>query len=325
MALSYFKPAVTATLLSVRSPGVWCRASLRFCGQRLTSSAPMPPKKTGSSKKAKPSGGKVDLSTLTVAQLRERAREALGSGLSKLRTKADLIGALLGTKSAAPAKRAAASKSAKPARVPKAKAAPLASVSRKGSPGRSDLPKATVARRKMPEYYDEHLGELPDRYFDDSFVALPLDPEAVFFYWDFKPETEAAARAGLRSPRAVLTLYSGGHAVEHVDFTLESRAYYLRSLVPGSTYHAEIYFVGENGERRRLGSPSNAVLLPLRGMSPVIDDRFVNFPWGSALKQAQYAYAATPGGSAGGASNGVPLGSSPTARGKRATHPTQLD
>ena len=159
--------------------------------------------------------------------------------------------------------------------------------------------------------YDEKLGELPERYYDDSFVSLPLGPDALFFYWDFKPETESSARQGLHAPRAVLTLYSSGRAVEHIDFALESRGYYVRSLAPGETYEAEIFFVGDNGERHRVGNPSNAVTLPPRGVSPLIDDHFISFPWGTPLGTAEHPYVAGPSGIAR-TPRWAPLGSSPT-------------
>jgi hypothetical protein len=170
--------------------------------------------------------------------------------------------------------------------------------------------------------YDEKLGELPERYYDDSFVSLPLGPDALFFYWDFKPETESMAREGLRWPRAVLTLYSGGRAVEHIDFALESRAYYVRSLAPGETYEAEIFFVGDNGERRRVGRPSNAVTLPSRGASPIVDDRFVTFPWGAPLGTADHPYVAGILG-AGRTPRRGPLGSSPTGPVGQGTRPVR--
>ena len=183
------------------------------------------------------------------------------------------------------------------------------------------VPDAGEGIRASP--YDERLGELPQRYYDDSFVSLPLGPDALFFYWDFRTETESAAREGLPRPRAVLTLYSGGRAVEHIDFALESRAYYVRSLEPGETYEAEIFFVGENGDRRRVGRASNAVTLPPRGASPIVDDRFVSFPWGAPLGTAEHPYAAGPLGVARTPRLG-PQGSSPTGpvgRGLRAIRP----
>jgi hypothetical protein len=194
---------------------------------------------------------------MTVAELRERARAQKLVGFSKLRTKADLIRAL---SAAVPA--------------PSSIESPRPVDKERGE---------TINKPPQIAVYDERLGELPERYYDDSFVSLPVGPDALFFYWDFKPETELLARQGLKSPRAVLTLYAQGSAVEHIDFALESRAYYVRALEPGKTYEAEIYFVGEDGDRRRIGAASNAVTLPPRGPSSIVDDRFVRLAWGAPL------------------------------------------
>ncbi|MHB1844808.1 MAG: DUF4912 domain-containing protein, partial [Deltaproteobacteria bacterium] len=125
--------------------------------------------------------------------------------------------------------------------------------------------------------YDEGLGELPERYEDDAFVALPLDPQALFLYWDFAPATRDEAARGLRHPKTTLGIYSGGERLREVDFALESRSFYVRGLPAGRSYHAEIHFVGEGGERRRLGRPTNRVTLSPSGPSAIVDDRFVTF------------------------------------------------
>ncbi len=275
----------------------------------------MPPK-SKPPEKPKASAVEAKLTALTVAELRVMAKLALGSGVSKLRTKADLVQALL-----APPQKPVAAPAAKPIAKQAARARKQPVLAK------SDTKVATVpvapskpltAAPKPSAVYDERLGELPDRYWDDSFVALPIGPDALFFYWDFKQDTEESARAGLRQPRAVLSLSSGGHAVEHIDFSVESRSYYVRSLAPGKTYEAEIFFVGDNGERRRLGGPSNAVTLPPRGVSPIIDDRFIQFLWGAPLGTPQHPYVAAPGGTVQAPRRG-PLGSSPMAHGKLAS------
>ncbi len=140
-------------------------------------------------------------------------------------------------------------------------------------------PLAKPKAKASPVVYDEHLGELPDRYEDDSFIALPVDPSTLFLYWDFHPQTAAAAASGLPSARAVLSLHGDGEKIRELDFALESRSFYLRGLAPGRSYHAEIDFVGSDGRRQRLGRPTNAVGLPPSGPSPLIDDRFIAFPW----------------------------------------------
>jgi hypothetical protein len=275
------------------------------------------PRKPKPSTTSKASSAESKLAARTVVDLRAMAKKVLGAGSSKLRTKADLVSALLAPR---PQKSAARRAGKRLPAVAKKPVSPSPVGSKK--PERT-APEHLAQQSRGPPLYDERLGELPERYWDDSFVALPIGPEALFFYWDFKPDTETAARAGLRRPRAVLTLYSGGHAVEHIDFALESRSYYVRSLSPGKTYEAEIFFVGENGERRRLGAASNAVTLPPRGLSPIVDDRFIRFPWGAPLGTTEHPYVATPGRTVHAARRG-PLGSSPSGHGRRATPPTPV-
>jgi hypothetical protein len=232
---------------------------------------------------------------MTVAELREKARAQKLSGLSKLRTKSDLIRAL-------------------------SAAAPAPSTTDSPPPVHHHADGETARKHPQAALYDERLGELPERYYDDSFVSLPIGPDALFFYWDFKPETELSAREGLRSPRAVLTLYARGSAVEHIDFALESRAYYVRALEPGETYEAEIYFVGEDGDRHRIGGPSNAVTLPPRGPSSIVDDRFVRLAWGAPLGVLERLQLALASGVIPAGPRGF-LGSSPTGPVGRGTRP----
>jgi hypothetical protein len=246
----------------------------------------------------------------------------LGGGTSKLRTKAELVAALLSAEakiSAAepPAGHAPLVRKAKPTPKPAAEAEEAEAEAK--APAQPEAP--PQPGQDAGRHYEEHLGELPERYLDDSFVALPIGPEALFFFWDFKPDTEEVARAGLLKPRAVLTLYSGGHAVEHIDFALESRSYYVRSLSPGKTYEAEIFFVGENGERRRVGPSSNAVTLPPRGISPIVDDRFIRFLWSTPLGTVQYPQVTAPAGTVHGTGAGA-IGSSPVGYGNPATPQT---
>ena len=138
---------------------------------------------------------------------------------------------------------------------------------------------APPAERSAPRLYDERLGELPDRYQDDAFVALPLDPHSLFVYWDFAPGTTAEAARELPGARAVLRILEGGQPRQEFDFALESRSFYVHGLTPGGTYQAEIQFVSSDGRRRRIGQLSNPVGLPPQGPSSLVDDRFIAFPW----------------------------------------------
>ncbi len=131
--------------------------------------------------------------------------------------------------------------------------------------------------------HDEGLGDLPWRYGDDAFVALPRDPRSVFLYWDHADETIASAFAGLDSPRSQLCVFvragAGWERIRAIDFALESRSYYVHELEPGRTYRAEIHIVDRHGNDRRVAQPSNEVSLPPVGPSPIVDDRFIRIPW----------------------------------------------
>jgi hypothetical protein len=237
------------------------------------------------------------LKAMTVKALRELARKQLGAGYSKLKTKSQLVAALakVAVEKAAATPAAKAVPSAKAGRAPKATAKVAA------SPAGTPIPKPTLAPAATPKaplaltaapkakakpasapvapLYDEHLGELPDRYEDDAFIALPVDPATLFLYWDFNPKTTAAAASGLPAAHTVLSLHGDGRRVRELDVALESRSYYVRGLAPGHSYHAEIDFVGSDGRRQRVGRSTNVVGLPPSGPSPVVDDRFIAFPW----------------------------------------------
>jgi uncharacterized protein len=252
------------------------------------------------------------LKSLTVKALRDLARKHLGAGYSRLKTKSQLVSALAkgldaatarglfgkaakgraaereAEKAKPPAKPAPAKTSSRAAMPPaKVTATPTATPSRTATPTRTPTPTRTAAptpkpppaERAQPNVYQELLGELPERYRDDAFIALAVDPQTLFLYWDHADDTVRAAAASLPGPRAVLSIHSEGRRVKEIDFALESRAYYIRGLAPGRSYHAEIDFVGNDGRRQRLGRPSNAVDLPPSGPSDIIDDRFIAFPW----------------------------------------------
>jgi len=138
-----------------------------------------------------------------------------------------------------------------------------------------------------PGVYDEQLGDLPSSYGDDALVALPRDPRTVFLYWDHARETVARGLEGLDHPRAQLWIFAragaGWDRLRALDFALESRSYYVHDLEPGRSYRAEIHLVDRAGRERLLGAPSNEVLLPPVGPSPLIDDRFIRIPWDMPL------------------------------------------
>jgi hypothetical protein len=148
-------------------------------------------------------------------------------------------------------------------------------------------PRAGGAGR--PEPRDEGLGDLPWAYADDALVALPRDPRTLYLYWDHAPETIRRSFEGLEGGRAEIWLFaalSGGgwERVRVVGVALESRGWYLHELDPGRVYRAEIHLV-DRSQDRLLPRPSNAVMLPPLGPSPLVDDRFARIAWAEHLSR----------------------------------------
>jgi hypothetical protein len=142
-------------------------------------------------------------------------------------------------------------------------------------------------RAEAAPAWDEQLGDLPWAYGDDALVALPRDPRTLYLYWDHSAETLRRAWEGLEGGRAEIWLFAGlagggWERVQTVPFALEARGWYLHELEPGRVYRAEIHLV--DAQRDRLvPRPSNAVMLPPVGPSPVVDDRFARILWSEHL------------------------------------------
>ena len=151
------------------------------------------------------------LKSMTVKALRDLARKQLGAGYTKLKTKSQLVTALakgidaavakgllakLGGKvasakaavkakpatpvakaKAAPAKKAVATKVPAAAQAKTQAATPTKAPTAKPAPTQA---KKSKAKAQPATFYDEQLGELPDRYEDDAFIALPVIPPLCF-------------------------------------------------------------------------------------------------------------------------------------------------
>lgn len=292
---------------------------------------------------------RMDLKNMTERALRELATRVLGPAQAKLRSKAELVEALV----AAFARRARGGSAG-------VEAAGDAEAWKSG-PGRPDLaaeprPEGHLIARVRGEEEvhegphpltedrlaepadlvteveervaaaatpapadDEDLGELPWSYGDDALVALPRDPTTLWCYWDFAHHTVQEAMSGLENPRARIRVLEQGRVVREIDLALESRSFYINDLVPGRHYRVELHFYGVDGRHKRIGRPSNTIALPPRGPSPIIDDRFVTLPWGMPLARRHdlFERARPEGGFSGedrdvlhAASAGRPLGAS---------------
>jgi hypothetical protein len=137
---------------------------------------------------------------------------------------------------------------------------------------------------------EEQLGDLPWSYGDDAFVALPRDPRTLYVYWDHHGDTLRRGLEGLHAARAQLWVYArnaagGWDRVRVVEFAIESRGYYVHDLEPGRVYRAEIHLVDRAGNDRVLSRASNEMMLPPRGPSPVVDDKFMRIPWTEPLQR----------------------------------------
>lgn len=239
-----------------------------------------------------------DLAKLTERALRDLAQKVVGPQAASLRTRSDLVEALtraLGTKGAG-SRDAWTQGPGRPDRAdePRPEGHMVARVAGEGAahaaphPLTEDRlePPAEIAPGWKPEpLFDEDLGDLPDGYGDDALVALPRDPTTLWCYWDFAHHTVQEAMRDLENPHARLRLLEQGRVVRELDFALESRSFYLSDLTPGRHYRVEVLFYGTNGRHKRVGRPSNSVMLPPRGPSSIIDDRFMTLPWGTPLSR----------------------------------------
>lgn len=135
-----------------------------------------------------------------------------------------------------------------------------------------------IESRSKP-VYDEKLGELPHTYEDDAAIALPQDPQTVFFFWDFNEQTRSRAFNGLHDPKALLRIFDGETLVREMDFALESKSFYVRGLTPGRRYRLEAHAIGRDGATRRIGRSTNLVAVPSEGPSSDTTVRFLRAPW----------------------------------------------
>lgn len=250
----------------------------------------------------------ADLKTMTVRGLRALAREHFGPGLSKLRSKNELVAALSealmrplseALESAPPVAERALSPDGPSAAAPSAPRAPapgesaptepdpeghlVARVAGKRAAHSSELPlveeKVPPAEPREPHGFDEPLGDLPDGYGEDAVVLLAKDPRSLYLYWDFSRETLERAFAWMPGLHTKVRLYADGALEREVDFAVEARSWYFHDLSPGRAYRAELTSHAIDGQVRRIGELSNLVKLPPEGPSPIVDDRFLRIPW----------------------------------------------
>jgi hypothetical protein len=157
----------------------------------------------------------------------------------------------------------------------------------RGPPAARDMPREPPS---APGGRGEQLGELPWSYGDDVLAALPRDPRTLFLYWDHAKETLRQAFQDLDGGRPQLWIFALGsdgawRRVRAIDFALESRSYYVHDLEPNDVYRAEIHVVDRHGADRLVARPSNEMMLPPSGPSPIVEDRILRILWGEPLQR----------------------------------------
>jgi hypothetical protein len=223
----------------------------------------------------------------TLKALRDLARKRLGRGHAALKTREQLLKAL---RRWLPAPLRTAAAKVAPKKKPRRAAAKASPRSPAEEPVVDGFFVARAPGREPPvPADDERLGDLPASYGDDAAVLLPLDPQTLFVFWDFREETRRRAAAGLDQPRAVLRVFEGAQLVREVDFALESRSFYVHGLPAGRRYQVEAHFVGRDGRSQQIGAATTAIELPREGASLDGSVRFLRIPWGVRVSQLQDA------------------------------------
>jgi hypothetical protein len=130
--------------------------------------------------------------------------------------------------------------------------------------------------------WDAKLGDLPERYGEDTLVLLQRDPHTLYAYWEVGVDARRKA-FGEGAAHEQLRVFDAGQLIREIDVDIGWRGYYLFNLLPGHTYTAELVAVGRKGEAARIGARSNPARLPPLGPSPDVDDRFGFIPFDAPL------------------------------------------
>ncbi len=251
-----------------------------------------------------------DLKKLTVDYLRALARKHIGRGHSKLKTKMQLLAALRKwlprSSSAKPARRAKTGtrpsrpsvaakvttverppRSAGAPRVEQQRAEPLIEgffVARVAGPGEARRHRLTDAFLPLTASKSSADGvDLAEDGEDLRIHALARDPGTLFVFWDFPKRSWAEDARDLESPRAVLRVFQGEQLVRELDFTPESRSFYVHHLEPGQRYRVEAHYLGADRRSKQVGYSSSIVELPRSGYSEG-EARFAHLRWDSDLR-----------------------------------------
>ena len=258
-----------------------------------------------------------ELEKLTVVALRELAKKRLGSGTSKLRTKAQLLAALAEAGSPRPkglakvppeksraksAKAPGSSRRVRPVAAPKKAAPARQSGKPRRTPARSPKP-----RRKAPLVAASSAPE--------PLLALPLDGQTLLVRWGAIPLAE-------KGERWELEVSSDGRPSRTLRVTPEARHAYVRALAPGPVYRARLSALGAGGQRRLIGAASRPVVLFPAPESATPGERFVRYSWSDPAASARGVAHAPPGTALAPGAEGLAPETEASAASRSATSPT---
>jgi hypothetical protein len=231
-----------------------------------------------------------ELHELTVAALRDLAKKRLGRGVSKLRTKAQLIAALeSGVIQAAPAPRRGKKPPGKARKVAgEVQKKPIHSPAPKAAPKIAPKIAAKTARRSRKAAIQSAAAPDLDGRAPEPLLVLPLDARTLLVRWSAVPVRG-------KDERWELEVFSDGQAARTVQVAPQSRQARLRELVPGPVYRARLIARASNGSTRVIGSLSQPVVF-YGGPEPVpAPERFVHYSWAEPAASAQAAHQPAPG------------------------------
>jgi hypothetical protein len=208
-----------------------------------------------------------ELQKLTVVQLRELARKRLGRGISKLRTKAQLVEALSSRKVDA-ADRKGAKAAAPPAKKPRRMNALKSATA---GPTRASKRAATKSAA-APDV----RGDVPA---SEPLLALPLDAQTLLVRWKAVPVRG-------KGERWEVEVSSDGHPARTVRVAPEARRAYVRALDSGPVYRAKLVARDRNGRSRVIAGLSRSVVFFPQPAPPPSRERFVHYSWSDGTTSA---------------------------------------
>lgn len=242
-----------------------------------------------------------DLEKLTVRALRSQAQHEVGRGYSKLRTKAQLVEALVrrtvqnskATLSAVVADlKHTASTARRPAPVrrdPEAKVRTKPVGERTAKPSPSVAPGVVRGERQReaarPLPTPRSSAALPPPA--EPLLALPVDGKTLFVRWG----RAVAAQAG---GRFALEVTSEGKLVRTVEVPVGARQAYVAELPADGPLLVSLLALAVDGTRTVVGRPSRPVVL-LRASARAASRKFVRFSWAQPEASAQRPSLAPPG------------------------------